>query len=123
MSERDYFAHITPEGLKPGDRAMENGFCHEYVGENLAAGQRTVKAVMQAWDRSPSHQLNMLEAKYVYVGMGHMWIRSPGASTGPRNSPTTCSKQDRARTRRRPGHPGRFLAPDICAVTPERPRG
>jgi len=71
MCDRDYFAHITPEGLKPGDRAMENGFCHDYVGENLAAGQRTVKRVMLAWERSPSHQLNMVEAKYVYVGVAH----------------------------------------------------
>ncbi|HPD32520.1 MAG TPA: CAP domain-containing protein [Phycisphaerae bacterium] len=71
MYERGYFAHITPEGLEPGDRAMELGFCHRYVGENLAAGQRTVQAVMRAWDNSPSHQLNMLEPDYVYVGLGH----------------------------------------------------
>lgn len=71
MYERGYFAHITPEGFEPGDRAMEVGFCHRYVGENLAAGQRTVQAVMRAWDNSPSHQLNMLEPNYVYVGLGH----------------------------------------------------
>jgi len=71
MYERGYFAHVTPEGLEPGDRAMELGFCHRYVGENLAAGQRTVQAVMRAWDNSPSHQLNMLEPNYVYVGLGH----------------------------------------------------
>jgi len=71
MYERGYFAHVTPEGLEPGDRAMELGFCHRYVGENLAAGQRTVAAAMRAWDNSPSHQLNMLEPNYVYVGLGH----------------------------------------------------
>ena len=71
MYERDYFAHLTPEGLTPGDRAIAVGFCHSYVGENLAAGQRNVKAAMRAWDRSPSHQLNMLEVNYVYVGVGH----------------------------------------------------
>ena len=71
MCERDYFAHVTPEGLKPGDRAMQNGFCHEYVGENLAAGQRTVRRVMVAWDRSPTHQLNMVEPRYVYAGVAH----------------------------------------------------
>lgn len=71
MYERGYFDHFTPEGLDPGDRAMEGGFCHKYVGENLAAGQRSVPAVMRAWDQSPSHQQNMLEPNYVYVGVGH----------------------------------------------------
>jgi uncharacterized protein YkwD len=71
MYERGYFAHINPEGLNPGERAVAGGFCHYYVGENLAAGQRSVKAAMRAWDQSPSHQLNMLEPNYVYVGVGH----------------------------------------------------
>lgn len=71
MYERGYFDHITPENLTPGNRAVAMGFCHEYVGENLAAGQRNMKAAMRAWDRSPPHQLNMLEPNYVYVGMGH----------------------------------------------------
>lgn len=71
MCERGYFAHITPEGLTPGNRAMDSGFCHEYVGENLAAGQLTAKAALRAWDNSPSHQVNMLEPNYVYVGVGH----------------------------------------------------
>jgi uncharacterized protein YkwD len=71
MCERGYFDHITPEGLTPGNRATNSGFCHEYVGENLAAGQRTAKAAMRAWDNSPSHQVNLQEPNYVYVGLGH----------------------------------------------------
>jgi uncharacterized protein YkwD len=69
LYERDYFAHITPEGLRPADRAMSNGFCHRYVGENLAAGQPTLDRVMIAWKESPDHNINMLEPRYVYVGM------------------------------------------------------
>jgi len=68
---RGYFAHVNPEGQGPSDRALEAGFCHKYVGENLAAGQKSVDAVMEAWKNSPSHNNNMLKSKYVYVGMGY----------------------------------------------------
>lgn len=67
---RGYFDHVTPEGDDPGDRALAAGFCHRYVGENLAAGQPTVAAVMEAWKKSASHNQNMLVEDYVYVGMG-----------------------------------------------------
>lgn len=69
--ERDFFDHTNPDGLNPGDRAMDAGFCHEYVGENIAAGQSSVIAVMKAWIDSPGHLANLLNADYVYVGMGH----------------------------------------------------
>lgn len=68
--QRGFFAHINPEGENPGDRAMTIGFCHEYVGENLAAGQNTVDRAMAAWIASPTHNDNMLLERYVYVGMG-----------------------------------------------------
>ena len=68
---RNFFDHTNPDGLGPADRALREGFCHRYVGENIAAGQFTVEHVMQAWEDSPSHNENMLEANYVYVGMGH----------------------------------------------------
>jgi uncharacterized protein YkwD len=69
--QRGFFAHINPEGQDPGDRAMEAGFCHKYVGENLAAGQNTTGRALDAWINSPSHNENMLEEDYVYVGMGY----------------------------------------------------
>ncbi|GMV97312.1 MAG: hypothetical protein AMXMBFR83_16700 [Phycisphaerae bacterium] len=67
--QRGYFSHINPEGQNPGDRAIAAGFCHKYVGENLAAGQRSVSAVMTAWQNSPGHNANMLEPEYRYVGV------------------------------------------------------
>jgi uncharacterized protein YkwD len=67
--QRAFFAHINPDGESPGDRALAAGFCHRYVGENLAAGQNSVPAVMTAWQNSPGHDANMLEPDYVYVGV------------------------------------------------------
>ena len=69
--QRGFFAHINPDGQNPGDRALEAGFCHKYVGENLAAGQNTPDRAMEAWINSPSHHENLLHAEYVYVGMGY----------------------------------------------------
>jgi len=68
---RGYFDHIDPDGKTPGQRAFDLGFCHEYVGENLAAGQTSVASAIRAWMESPSHNANMLEPSYVYVGMGY----------------------------------------------------
>jgi uncharacterized protein YkwD len=70
LYERNYFAHINPDGENPGKRAVEVGFCHEYVGENIAAGQKSVEAAEIAWENSPSHRENMLQPQYRYVGVG-----------------------------------------------------
>lgn len=67
---RRFFDHINPDGRNPGQRAVLVGFCHEYVGENIAAGQSSVQTVMTAWRNSPAHNENMLEPQYRYVGMG-----------------------------------------------------
>lgn len=69
--QRGFFAHVNPDGLGPGERAVAVGFCHKYVGENLAAGQKSVGAVMTAWKNSPGHNENMLEPRYVYVGVSY----------------------------------------------------
>lgn len=71
LYNRQFFDHTNPDGKTPGDRAVDAGFCHVYVGENIAAGQVDVEAVMQAWKNSPGHNKNMLLADYVYVGMGY----------------------------------------------------
>jgi uncharacterized protein YkwD len=71
LYERSFFAHVNPDGQDPGLRALDADFCHKYVGENIAAGQTSVSAVMTAWKNSPDHNENMLLAEYVYVGMGH----------------------------------------------------
>lgn len=67
---RDYFEHVNPDGQGPADRALEHGFCHRFVGENLAAGQPSIERVMQAWRESPPHHQNLVDGRYVYVGMG-----------------------------------------------------
>ena len=68
---RSFFDHVNPDGQDPSDRALDAGFCHQYVGENIAAGQRSASAAMQAWIESPPHNANLLEPDFAYVGMGY----------------------------------------------------
>ena len=40
------------------------------VGENIAAGQPTAKAVMKAWMNSAGHRRNILNRKFRKIGLG-----------------------------------------------------
>lgn len=59
MAARDYFAHVTPEGLTPTDRATAQGYGGG-VGENIAAGHANARAVMIGWMASAGHCRNIL---------------------------------------------------------------
>ncbi len=75
MCRRQFFAHINPDGAGPGERALQAGFCHPYVGENIAEGDGlpTVAQVQASWAASPGHNANMLHEPYRLVGMGHYY--------------------------------------------------
>lgn len=68
MAARNFFAHDTPEGLTPTDRAKAQGY-KTGVGENIAAGYPTARAVMIGWMASTGHCQNILgEGRDVGVG-------------------------------------------------------
>ena len=77
--DRDFFDHIDPDGNTPPDRALATGFCHKYVGENLATGFQNVDAVMEAWEASEGHNANLLNPEYAYIGIGVLRTASNGA--------------------------------------------
>ena len=79
LMARDFFAHIDPDGADPGDRALDAGFCHGFIGENLATGFFDAPSVMQAWKDSPGHDTNMLRDDYAYVGIGVYRTATQGA--------------------------------------------
>lgn len=73
MFQRGFFDHVNPDGDGPGERALDAGFCHEFGGENIATGTNTLttpQEVMQAWKNSPTHNANMLEPSFRWVGVG-----------------------------------------------------
>lgn len=40
------------------------------AGENIAYGQPTAQAVMDAWMNSPGHRANILNRSYTQIGVG-----------------------------------------------------
>jgi uncharacterized protein YkwD len=70
MAKRDFYDHVTPEGLEVWDRARTQGYNYSYVGENIAVGQKSVKEVMIDWMNSKGHRENILLETYTHFGYG-----------------------------------------------------
>jgi uncharacterized protein YkwD len=68
MALRNYFAHSSPEGLSPTDRALTQGYL-QGVGENIAYGYANARAVTIGWMASAGHCRNILsDARDIGVG-------------------------------------------------------
>jgi len=48
------------------------GLRYRYAGENIAYGQRTPQAVVNAWMNSSGHRANILNANYTQIGVGYV---------------------------------------------------
>ncbi len=47
-----------------------------YVGENVAAGYPTARAVMTGWMNSPGHRANILKREFNRLGVGVAYSKS-----------------------------------------------
>ncbi|MET8633915.1 CAP domain-containing protein [Streptomyces sp. NPDC057746] len=70
MVTRDFYAHTSPEGREPWDRAAAAGSRHRAVGENIACGQRSPTEVVRGWMNSPGHRANILKPAFTHLGVG-----------------------------------------------------
>jgi uncharacterized protein YkwD len=71
MAAHDYFAHISQDGRAPWDRARQQGFTGRGIGENIARGYPTARAVVDAWMGSQGHRANIENCAYRYIGVGY----------------------------------------------------
>ncbi|MBI4049434.1 MAG: hypothetical protein HY395_01285 [Candidatus Doudnabacteria bacterium] len=69
MIEKNYFAHISPEGLKPWYWFKVLGYNYTYAGENLAIGFSDASELEQSWMGSPQHRANILSPYYSELGL------------------------------------------------------
>lgn len=69
MATQDFFAHQGLDGASAQARGSASGYLGG-IGENIAAGQPTPKAVVQAWINSPPHRVNLLDSRYREIGVG-----------------------------------------------------
>ncbi|MFJ3639940.1 sigma-70 family RNA polymerase sigma factor [Streptomyces sp. NPDC090108] len=70
MAARDFFDHTNPDGADPGERITAAGYRWSTYGENIAKGQATPAAVMDAWMKSPGHRANILNCAFKDIGVG-----------------------------------------------------
>ncbi|RPH63954.1 MAG: CAP domain-containing protein [Burkholderiales bacterium] len=77
MQANDTFSHTGADGSSVGTRATAAGYAWRSVGENIAAGQRDVAAVIAAWLASPGHCRNIMHPDFVDSGLA----LKPGTSS------------------------------------------
>ncbi|MEU1161973.1 CAP domain-containing protein [Streptomyces sp. NPDC005921] len=70
MATRDFYAHTSPEGTQPWDRAAAAGSRRRTIGENIACGQRSAAEVVDGWMNSPGHRANILKPEFTHIGIG-----------------------------------------------------
>lgn len=78
MSDRDYFAHETPDGASTMDRYRRFGHDAAQAGENIAMREPTpgasaesiADAIVDGWMDSPGHRENLLRERFETEGIG-----------------------------------------------------
>ena len=80
MVDNRYFSHTSPTYGTPFQMIRAFGLTYRTAGENIAYGQRTPQAVVNAWMNSSGHRANILNASYTqigvgYVSSGHYWTQ------------------------------------------------
>lgn len=80
MADNRYFSHTSPTYGSPFQMIRNFGISFRTAGENIAYGQRTPQAVVNAWMNSSGHRANILNASYTqigvgYVAKGHYWTQ------------------------------------------------
>ena len=70
MFLKQYFEHVSPTGIGPGDLAQKYGYDYIVEGENLILGNfSSEKEVVQDWMDSPGHRANILNNRYTEIGV------------------------------------------------------
>lgn len=69
MANKNYWAHVSPDGTEPWYFFDQAGYSYVRAGENLAYGFMTSQGVIDGWMNSASHRANIL-GDYYDVGFG-----------------------------------------------------
>lgn len=72
MKDNGYFSHTSPVYGSPFQMINNFGISYKSAGENIAKGQKTPEAVVNAWMNSPGHRANILNSSYNTIGVGYV---------------------------------------------------
>lgn len=73
MAVNNFVGHTGSNGSTLAQRANAVGYTWSALAENVAAGYATPEAVMAGWMRSDGHRQNILNCRYVHVGIGYVY--------------------------------------------------
>jgi uncharacterized protein YkwD len=68
MFAKNYWAHVSPDGIQPWHWFTEAGYTYRFAGENLAKDFDTSAGVIDGWMNSSTHKANLLSPNFVDVG-------------------------------------------------------
>lgn len=70
MFAKQYFEHVSPDGVSPSQLVKSEGYDYKVTGENLALGNfKDEKDLVDAWMASPGHRANILNTDYTEIGV------------------------------------------------------
>ncbi len=72
MKDNKYFSHNSPTYGSPFDMMKSFGIRYRSAGENIAKGQATPQAVVNAWMNSSGHRANILNSSFTHIGVGYV---------------------------------------------------
>lgn len=72
MKDNKYFSHTSPVYGSPFQMMKSFGITYRTAGENIARGQATPAAVVNAWMNSSGHRANILNASFTHIGVGYV---------------------------------------------------
>lgn len=71
MRDQGYFSHTSPTYGSPFTMIKSFGISYRAAGENIAMGQSTPQAVVDAWMKSPGHRANIMSTQFTEIGVGY----------------------------------------------------
>ncbi|MBQ8807972.1 MAG: SafA/ExsA family spore coat assembly protein [Clostridia bacterium] len=72
MKDNNYFSHKSPTYGSPFEMIKNFGISYKSAGENIAKGQASPQAVVNAWMNSSGHRANILNTTYTKIGVGYV---------------------------------------------------
>jgi uncharacterized protein YkwD len=72
MRDKNYFAHISPNGMTLQKRLEKVGYVWRLIGENIAAGQPTLERAVEGWIGSAGHCAVLMNAEFTQMGLARV---------------------------------------------------
>ncbi len=72
MKDNGYFSHTSPVYGSPFQMMKSFGITYRSAAENIARGQKSPEAVVNAWMNSSGHRANILNPSFTEIGVGYV---------------------------------------------------